>query len=226
MRYPGGKGKCYQHLINLMPPHDTYIESHLGGGAVLRNKKPAKRSIGIDKNPEVISIWQNHYPGLCELVQTDASEYLIQHRYTGNELVYADPPYLASTRRRSRVYPCDYNSHDHARLLEVIKSLSCMVMVSGYDSELYNDLLSDWHKVTFTAKTHTDARQECVWINFEPPRQLHDAKFLGTNFRERQTIKRRGLRLREKISRMNEIERNELMRWLATTYAMATLEGQ
>ncbi len=48
MSYPGGKGKCYQRLINLMPPHETYIESHLGGGAVLRNKRPAKANIGID----------------------------------------------------------------------------------------------------------------------------------------------------------------------------------
>ena len=36
MRYPGGKGKCYQHIINLMPMHDTYIETHLGGGEPYR----------------------------------------------------------------------------------------------------------------------------------------------------------------------------------------------
>ncbi|MBS0352463.1 MAG: DNA adenine methylase, partial [Proteobacteria bacterium] len=48
MSYPGGKGKCYQRLINLMPPHETYIETHLGSGAVLRNKRPAKTTIGID----------------------------------------------------------------------------------------------------------------------------------------------------------------------------------
>jgi site-specific DNA-adenine methylase len=39
IKFLGGKGKCYQRLINLMPPHQTYIESHLGGGAVMRNKK-------------------------------------------------------------------------------------------------------------------------------------------------------------------------------------------
>jgi len=48
MRYPGGKGKCYQHVINLMPPHSVYIETHLGGGSVLRHKRPAKRNIAIE----------------------------------------------------------------------------------------------------------------------------------------------------------------------------------
>ena len=39
MRYPGGKGKTYHQIINLLPPHKTYIETHLGGGAVvIRNR--------------------------------------------------------------------------------------------------------------------------------------------------------------------------------------------
>lgn len=28
--YPGGKGAVYQRLINLMPLHDVYVETHLG----------------------------------------------------------------------------------------------------------------------------------------------------------------------------------------------------
>ena len=55
--YPGGKGTSFRHLINLMPKHDTYIETHLGGGAVMRNKKPAKRNIGIDIDSSVIQKW-------------------------------------------------------------------------------------------------------------------------------------------------------------------------
>ena len=38
MQYPGGKNNCYQQIINLIPPHDTYIEAFLGSGAVLRHK--------------------------------------------------------------------------------------------------------------------------------------------------------------------------------------------
>jgi hypothetical protein len=44
----------YQAIINLMPPHDTYIEPFLGTGAVMRRKAPAARSIGLDKNQSCI----------------------------------------------------------------------------------------------------------------------------------------------------------------------------
>lgn len=30
-----------------MPPHDVYIETHLGGGNILERKKPAERSFGM-----------------------------------------------------------------------------------------------------------------------------------------------------------------------------------
>ena len=43
MAYFGSKatsGLC-QPLIAMMPPHDTYIETHLGGGAIMRRKPAA-----------------------------------------------------------------------------------------------------------------------------------------------------------------------------------------
>ena len=49
MHYQGGKGGVFQKLINRMPPHEVYIETHLGGGAVMRNKRPAGSNIGIER---------------------------------------------------------------------------------------------------------------------------------------------------------------------------------
>ena len=40
-------GLC-QPIIAMMPPHDTYIETHLGGGAIMKRKPPALHNIGID----------------------------------------------------------------------------------------------------------------------------------------------------------------------------------
>ena len=37
-------GLC-QPLIAAMPPHATYIETHLGGGAIMQRKPPALRNI-------------------------------------------------------------------------------------------------------------------------------------------------------------------------------------
>jgi hypothetical protein len=95
-----------------------------------------------------------------------------------------------------------------------------MVMVSGYESELYNDLLSGWKKVNYPSKTHTDVRQETIWMNFTPTHNLHDARYLGNTFRERQTIKRRQYRLTEKIERLSPVERQELFKWLNATYGL------
>jgi hypothetical protein len=61
MAYPGGKSGpgVYHRLINLMPPHATYCEPFLGGGAVMRKKRPAAYSVGVDMDAEVIERWRS-----------------------------------------------------------------------------------------------------------------------------------------------------------------------
>ena len=74
-QYPGGKAGAgvYQQLINFIPPHHTYIETHLGGGAVMRYKRSAKINIGIDVDPAVIETWQGETCGVpVRLVCEDA----------------------------------------------------------------------------------------------------------------------------------------------------------
>src|SRR5579883_3303215 len=50
--YPGGKAGdgVFQRIINLMPPHQVYIEPFFGGGAIMRLKRPARVNIGIDRD--------------------------------------------------------------------------------------------------------------------------------------------------------------------------------
>lgn len=220
MRYPGGKGKCFQRLINLMPPHRVYIEPYLGGGAVLRHKRPAEASIGLDIDPAVIERWQHDRSKLCTVVQTDAVAYLASYPYVGDELVYADPPYLAAVRQRAKVYRHDYTEDNHKKLLETLKRAGCMVMISGYHSALYDDALSGWRKVSFSAKTHAGVREECVWMNFDSPQRLHDGSRLGHTFRDRQTIKRRQSRIIDRFDQMDPLERYELLGVLNTKYGL------
>jgi len=218
MRYPGGKGKCYQRLINLMPPHQTYIETHLGAGAVMRHKKPAARNIGVDIDPSVHEDWAGLDVYGLELVQEDASTYLGTFAYEGNELIYADPPYVTETRRRPKIYRFEYDLAQHEQLLSTLRSVPCKVMISGYDNPLYNETLHGWGKVTFMAKTHTGIREECVWMNYAAPQELHDSRYLGDTFRERQTIARRHSRLRDRVDAMDPVERNDFLRWITLTY--------
>ncbi len=55
MAYPGGKGNVYQKIINQIPPHRVYIETHAGEAAVARHKRPACQNILIDLDPDVIT---------------------------------------------------------------------------------------------------------------------------------------------------------------------------
>lgn len=210
--YPGGKGKCFQHLINLMPPHRTYIETHLGGGAVMRQKRPAVRNIGVDLDATLISRWQREYPDVCDLVHEDATTFLRSFQFKGDELVYADPPYVASSRHRSRgVYRHDYRLDDHEALLSVLVGIPCRVMISGYDNPLYRQALRGWACVTFPAKTHRGVRVEHVWMNFEPPTVLHDSRYLGSSFREREAIRRVQGRWIARLEGMPAAQRNALL---------------
>lgn len=54
MPYPGGKAGAgvFHRIINLMPPHQVYIEPFLGDAAVMRAKRPAALNIGLDLDPE------------------------------------------------------------------------------------------------------------------------------------------------------------------------------
>jgi DNA adenine methylase len=219
MGYPGGKGKCYQHVINLIPPHATYIESHLGGGAVLRHKTPSVRSIAIDLDPRVIHSWRQQRSELADYQLADAGKFLAAYSFCGNEVVYSDPPYLPCTRRRSRVYRFDYSEEDHRRLLAVLRSLPCAVIVSGYPSKLYGALLQGWRTHRFRIKTHFGVRTEMLWFNFAPPRELHDPRYLGRDFREREVVRRRLLRLKSRLARLSAIERSAIRRWLDSVEA-------
>jgi len=178
----------WQALVSLMPPHAVYIETHLGGGAVMKRKPGALRNIGIDLNGRALGSFECDYP--VELVQADCHAWLSEHAFDGSELVYSDPPYLQGTRKSSRRYRHDYTDADHVALLGLLKGLPCAAMVSGYPSALYDDLLDGWRSVSLQVMNRAGAVTEKVWFNFEPDR-VHWAWCAGRDFTHRQTVKRK-----------------------------------
>ena len=136
----------WQALIALMPPHAVYIETHLGGGAVMKRKPAALRNIGIDRDARALSSFECGHA--VELVNADCHGYLADFAFDGSELVYSDPPYLRGARKSGRRYRHDYEDADHAALLGLLKGLPCAVMVSGYPSALYDELLRGWRSVS------------------------------------------------------------------------------
>ena len=221
MTYPGGKNKSgvYQTIINQMPPHRTYIEAFLGGGAIMRMKRPAMASIGIDSDARAIAEFMNQ-PDLVstKLIVADALVFLANIHFCGDDLVYLDPPYLMSTRSSQRpIYRHEFNTEeDHAELLALIKRLPCMVMLSGYYSDLYADALQGWRTLSYQAMTRGGTpATEWLWMNYPEPLELHDYRYLGVDFRERERIKRKRERWRARLRRIPASERYAILSVLA-----------
>ncbi len=212
MKFPGGKGGTYQRYINLMPPHDVYIESHLGGGAIMRYKRRAKYNIGVEIDPEVIERWTSNNQADFELIHGNAISFFKDYPFTGTELVYCDPPYLRETRKKYYpLYKYEYSLAQHVELLEVLKSLPCMVMISGYKSSLYMSSLKSWHTHSFHAATQNGIATEWIWMNYSQPAQLHDYRYLGDNFREREKIKLKLRRWSARFRSMPLLERQAVL---------------
>jgi hypothetical protein len=45
-----------------VPPHEVYIEPFLGGGAIMRQKRPALLNIGLDLDAAVIARFNDEAP--------------------------------------------------------------------------------------------------------------------------------------------------------------------
>ncbi len=220
MSFLGSKAAsgAYQALIAAMPPHDVYIESHLGSGAVMRRKPAAMRSIGIDRDPLVLAAFEPSYP--VELHEGDWLEFLLGFDFAeaGRVFVFHDPPYLLSTRTSSRRYRCDYTDADHARFLAGCRALPALQMISGYPSRYYDEQLVGWRTLEFQVMTRGGVRTEKAWMNYPPA--AHWSTFAGRNFSDRQRIKRKAARWAEHYQRMPPGER------LAVLAALLNVEGQ
>ncbi len=217
MNYPGGKGSLYQKIINLIPPHRSYIETHAGGGAVLRHKRPARSNIAIDVDTEALNMLASTIAKNggteAQFINTDAVTWLRTYDFRGDEFVYADPPYVMSSRRQHRqLYRYEYTEQQHIDLLDCLIAVPCKVMISGYWSELYADKLTEWHVISFEARTRGGSwATECLWMNYPEPVELHDYRYLGDDYRERERIKRKKARWAKKFQAMPLLERQAIM---------------
>lgn len=219
-RYPGGKNGAgvFQTLVNLIPPHDLYVEAFVGSGAVYRNKRCAPASIIIDADVEVARAWlaDRGDDRSLTVIHGDAKSTLatLDERglITARTFIYCDPPYVRSARRSAAsLYRHELTDDDHCELLSLLVTLKARVAISGYRHPIYDDWLATWRRLDFRAMTRQGPATESVWMNYEPPAELADYRHLGKDFRERERIKRKTLRWRGRLLRMPELERRALL---------------
>ncbi|HBO0722677.1 TPA: DNA adenine methylase [Enterobacter asburiae] len=217
MSYLGSKAASgvYQKIIAEMPPHDTYIETHLGGGAVMLRKPPAMCNIGIDVDGQTLEDFAREHNRLyIDLVRADAVDYLNHYDFyrAGRVLIYVDPPYMPETRTSRARYRYEYSVADHERLLSCLVSLprNVSVILSGYPSQLYDERLTGWRSKEFQAMTRGGVRTEKIWMNY-PEGQAYSHAFAGKDYNDRARIKRKVARWREKFAALPPAERLAIM---------------
>lgn len=216
MTYIGGKNGAgvYQQIINQIPPHKIFIEAFAGSAAITRQKRPAQQTVLIEANGiQAEHLSACNLPGSI-VIYGDALEELALYRWSGGEFVYLDPPYLFSVRDSAgALYRHEFGTDaEHRRLLALAKRLPCMVAISGYWSELYAEELAGWRAISFqTVKRSGAVATEWLWMNYAAPMALHDYRYLGGNFRERERIKRKKERWTKRLESLPELERLALL---------------
>lgn len=90
---------------------------------------------------------------------------------------YLDPPYLLGTRN-GKQYKHEMSDRDHEELLMEILQSKAKIMISGYESDMYNDYLKSWKKVQLEGfAEHGKKRVESIWLNYEIDGQMDFTDF-------------------------------------------------
>lgn len=92
---------------------------------------------------------------------------LIKRYDTSDVFIYADPPYLHSTRK-NYLYKYEMKDTEHIELLEVLIRHPGKVLLSSYDNDLYCDFLKGWNKVNKSTTAEGGVKRiETLWMNYD-----------------------------------------------------------
>jgi DNA adenine methylase len=122
--------------------------------------------------PDNIQVYVERLQGVV-IEERPALEVMATHDRP-DALHYVDPPYVRATRSRQRKRKSEYlhelTDDDHRMLATLVHGLKGFVLVSGYPSDLYEELYGDWE--CFQRAALADGarqRTEALWAS---PRTL------------------------------------------------------
>ena len=86
-----------------------------------------------------------------------------------NVLIYCDPPYMLETRH-GKQYRCEMSDREHGELLDMLLRHKGYVIISGYDTELYNSMLAEWNRYETVSYSQVGSqKREIIWTNYSRP---------------------------------------------------------
>lgn len=123
--------------------------------------------------------WRNYPGSIPDLVDRlqgvtiehrDAIGCMLQHDST-ETLHFVDPPYVHETRsfkrtRAKTVYTHEMSDDDHQTLAATLQKLAGMVVLCGYNCDLYEEMFKDWVRVDKASFADgARPRIESLWLN-------------------------------------------------------------
>lgn len=184
----------------------------------------------IDSNNSVF--YKNLYspgalPETIHIYQDDALHFLIHslpgilHTYRDtaeNVFCYLDPPYPFSTRKSQRkIYEKEMSDQEHLQLLSSIKEMMANTMISTYKNRMYDQSLSEWNTHSFRVSTRNGPATESIYFNYSlQDGMLHDYRFLGKNFKDRERIRNKINRWVNKLNTLDPSERMAIVHQINT----------
>ena len=221
MRYPGGKGIAGHHqwIVDRLPMHTYYAEPFAGKGGIFRNKAPALRSYIVDLDDEICAWWDSlSAPGTIVRMGDGIRWVELAAEWAPPDLlIYCDPPYLKSRRVKQKLYKHEMTEEQHKQLLTALTALRCPAAISGYSSDLYDEMLSGWQRDDHDVITRGGTmRTECFWRN---PAAMDPASLgpvmeysrLGDSYIERGRVASKIKAWQARLSKMGPVERRALV---------------
>jgi DNA adenine methylase len=158
------------------------IKAWMGFGSAGATKKSTGFRIYTKKMFSLAMKTWSDYPNRLDIIGERFGGVLIENRPavevilkhdTPETLHYVDPPYMFRTRfkgaDREGIYQHEMSDDEHVELLDTLNGLKGYVVLSGYESDIYNDKLQGWQKHTTEARVSmsrgTGIKTECLWIN-------------------------------------------------------------
>lgn len=124
-----------------------------------------------------VSRWLGSVEGLAEIAQRlqrvqieNAPAVEVIRRYdTDDTVFYLDPPYVHSVRGDASAYGFEMTDEEHAELSGVLHAVRGRAVLSGYRTDLYDDLYADWRREDAPERVCRSVRRprrESAWMNF------------------------------------------------------------
>ena len=212
--YTGNKdfSNVIHFLINRLPKSSRYFSLFFGGGGLEKSVyTAAAHFVCAEKNP---ACKKHEVDEVATIEYFDYQDLIEDNVFTRSDFIFADPPYMLSTRTTGRkYYKFEFTDQDHYTFLSSIDTIDANIMITHPECDLYNEHLSAWSKERFVYMTRAGKFEDCLYTNYQAAAlELLNYDCLGVDFIDRQRIKRQRQNVVNKFMNLDDHVRRAIVR--------------